>query len=248
MAVLTASGGQVMPGARRLWTDFMGTMVASKKGGGAPTGATGDENEMIIGGYGDVPAVGLEWHVLGTQTILSPKKTAVGLDVSMDQTANDGLEITPGIFYRANHPGSFKVGTDPAFYFKLRFKLADVDGTDDCAVGFRKAEAYQANIDDYDEMAALNVISGNIKLETILNGGATTTSETLDTWADGETHTLKVFVNADGLVSYQIDDDAAVETTFSFDDGEEVIPFFYFLHDTNVCDTVELIEWDCGLQ
>ena len=50
----------------------------------------------------------------------------------------------------------------------MKFAIADVSDTDDCAFGFRKVEAYQANIDDYDEMAALNVISGDIKIETIL--------------------------------------------------------------------------------
>jgi hypothetical protein len=64
--------------------------------------------------------------------------------------------------------------------------LSDVDGTDDCAIGWRKAEAYQAAIDSYDEMAAINVIAGAIKIETILNNGTTATTDTTDTIADGE--------------------------------------------------------------
>lgn len=249
MAILTASGGSVLPGPRRLFCNFFTEPVTSKRLGGAATGSTGDVNEMILGGHGLAPAAHFEWHVKGTQTILTPVKTATGLDIAMDQTNNDGLEVSNGILYRADSPVAFKVGTDPGFYFKCKFKLADVSGTDDCAIGFRKAEAYQAAIDDYDEMAALNVISGTVKIETILNNAATTTMSTTQSWADGETHTLAVFVSGAGLVTYQIDNaPPTVTAAFTFDSGEQVVPFFYYLHDSDVCDTIELIEWDCGLQ
>ena len=35
---------------------------------------------------------------------------------------------------------------------------------------------------------------------------------------------------------------------FTFDAGEVVTPFFYFLHDTDVCDTVILQSFECGHQ
>lgn len=206
----------------------------------APTGATGDENLMqFMEGQ-------LEWHVLGTQTILAPALTATGLDIGMDQTANDGIEICSGIL--ANNKLAFTVGTDAAFFARMRFSLADVSGTDDCAFGFRKAEAYQAAIDNYDEMAALNVISGDIKIETILNNATTTTTDTTENWADTAIHELSIYVDGDGVVTYKIDGhEPATTADFTFDTGEIVVPFFYYLHDTDICDTIILKEFECGL-
>jgi len=209
-------------------------------GGGAATGTAGDVNFMALGGHV------FEYSPKGTQTIVGPVRTATGLNVSLDQTDNDGVEITLGILSRG--PNVFTCGTDGAFSFSLKFSIADVSGTDDCAVGFRKAEAYQANIDDYDEMACLNVISGDIKIETILNNGATTTTDTTNDWADGETHTLKVKVSAARAVTYEIDGAAPIVTAaFTFDSGEVVVPFFFFLHAADVAGEVNLIEWKSGL-
>ena len=130
---------------RGTFEEFRSAPLLAGKAGGAATGTAGDENIMCIGDSM------FEYHILGTQTILGPQLVAAGLDIGMDQTANDGVEITQGILARQKH--AFTVGTDGAFYLKVKFTIADVSGTDDCAVGFRKAEAYQANIDDYDEMA-----------------------------------------------------------------------------------------------
>lgn len=221
----------------------------NEQGGGAATGATGDENLMLF------PEGMLEYHILGAgQTILQPHVTVYGLDVELDASDNEGLEITPAYTQPdetaiSGVKQSFVVGTDPAFYFRLKFSIADVSVTDDCAMGFRKNEAYQANIDDYDEMAALNVISGDIKIETILNNGATTTTDTTDDWADGETHNLLVKVSGAGVVTYEIDGAAPTTTAaFTFDTGEEVIPFFYFLHASTAACAVYLKEWEVGYQ
>lgn len=207
----------------------------------APTGATGDENIMSF------PEGTLEWHVLGTQTILAPVLAATGLDCGMDQTNNDGIEICGGIL--AKNKLTFTVGTDPAFYAKMQFAIGDVSGTDDCAFGFRKVEAYQANLDDYDELACLNVISGDIKIETILNGGATTTTDTTNNWADLATHELEVRVSAAGVVTYKIDGiTPATVAAFTFDDGEVVVPFFYFLNAADLADTLIIKHFECGPQ
>lgn len=205
----------------------------------APTGATGDENLMIF------PEGTLEWHVSGTQTILAPALTATGLNIGMDQTANDGIEICTGIL--ANNRFGFTVG-GPAFYAKMAFSLADVSGTDDCAFGFRKTQAYGA-IDDYTDFAVLNVIAGAINTETALNNAATVTTDTTDTWADTATHELAVYVSATGVASYKIDGRPATTTVaYTFDAADVVVPFFYYLHDTDICDTIILKTFECGYQ
>jgi len=216
-------------------------LCGAKLGAGAATGTAGDENMMIL------PNSTWEYHILGTQTIVAPSMGVGGLDISLDATADDGAEFCPGI--NAANRQAFTVGTDPAFYAQMEFAIADVSDTDDCAFGFRKVEAYQANIDDYDEMAAMNVISGDIKLETILNAGATTTTDTTDNWADGATHTLKVMVSDAGAVTYTIDGLApTVTAAFTFDDGEVVVPFFYFLHAAASTAGIVLKSYECGTQ
>lgn len=218
---------------------FYDNPVTAKIGGGAATGTAGDENVL------HTAENAFEYHIMGTQTILAPRKTAVGLDIAMDQTDNDGVELTQGILARSKH--AFVVGTDPAFFFRVKFKIGDVSGTDDCAIGFRKAEDYQAAIDNYDEMACLNVISGDIKIETILANAATTTTDTTDNWADLETKELKVMVSAAGVVTYEIDGVAPTATAaFTFANGEVVVPFFYFLNASDLVDTLEITEWECG--
>lgn len=223
------------------YTDFRDTPVAQALGGGAATGTGGDENQIVLGGQV------FHQHILGTQTIIVPVRVATGLNVGHDQTDNDGIEYTNGISL-ATAKRVFTVGTDQDFFFKVKFSIADVSGTDDCAVGFRKAEAFQANIDDYDEMACLNVISGDIKIETILNDAATTTTDTTDNWADGETHTLEVRVSYAGVVTYKIDGDAPSTTAaFTFDSDEVLIPFFYMLHaNAAQAGVVTLQEWEWG--
>jgi len=216
-------------------------LIVKKTGAGAATGTAGDENLIMW------PGLTLEYHVLGTQTIVAPSMAATGLDLnSLDQTADDGAEYCPGIL--ASSPHVFTVGTDPAFMMRAKLSIADVSGTDDLAVGFRKLEAYQANVDDYDEMAALNVIAGDIKIETILNGAATTTTDTTDNWADAETKELEIHVSAAGAVTYLIDGVAPTTTAaFSFDSGEVVVPFIYVLNDTDVAGAVVLKELEIRL-
>lgn len=224
-----------------VYEDFKGPAITvSDLGGGAASGTGGQVNFCTLGGHV------FEIHVKGTQTILGPARTATGLDVSQDQTDNDGVEWTTGILARGENV--FTVGTSGAFSFSLKLKIADVSGTDDCCVGFRKAEAYQANVDDYDEAAFLNVILGDINIETILNAGATTTTDTTNNWTDGQTKTLKVKVSAAGVVTYEIDGTApTVTAAFTFDSAEVLVPFFFFLQATTSPGIVELIEWISGL-
>lgn len=221
---------------------FEADPVTSKKAGGAAGGTAGDENIMAF------DKNTFEYHILGTQTITAPSLTANGLNIGMDQAENDGVEISQGIL--ARNKSAFTIGTD-AFFIKATFSIADVSGTDDCAVGFRKAAAYQAAIDDYTDMAVLNVISGDINIETILNDGETATTDTTDDWADGETHTLEVYVSSAGVVSYKIDGvapTAVPETDFTFDDGDVVVPFMFFLNALDVAGEVALKSWEVGLQ
>jgi hypothetical protein len=231
--------------------------------GGDPTGAAGDVNILL----GDRNS--FEWHVIGTQTILAPVRTSAGLNLVLDAENNDGIELTLGNEFPEGTiisnvagatRGTFVVGTDAPFFISFKFSLADVSGADEVMLGLRKAEVYQAVIeDDYDEMAALDVESGDIKLRTILNAGTTAVTDTTDNWADTETKTLMVICDSDGSLSkdgtvgkcyFSIDGvkpTAEATSRFKFDSGEIVIPFFAYRHDSDVCDTIIAKEWESGL-
>lgn len=218
--------------------------VTSDKAGGATSGTA--VNVLYT------KNLSLEYEPKGTQTILAPVVVSVSegvsaLNIAMDQTDDDGVELCPGILN--SNALSFKVGYDAAFFIKVSFSIGDVSGTDDCAIGFRKAEAYQANIDDYADMAVLNVISGNIFMETIVGGAATVSTDTTDNWADGETHELEVKVSSEGVVTYSIDNsDPTVSANYTFTDSLYVVPFMFFLNSTDLVDTLNILEWECGFQ
>ena len=219
--------------------------ITAAKAGGATSGTA--VNVLYT------PNLYLEYDPLGTQTILAPVVVSVSegvsaLNINMDQTEDDGIELCAGIIN--SNKMAFKIGDVAAFFFRVRFSIADVSGTDDCAVGFRKVEAYQANIDDYADMAVLNVISGNITIETIVGGNATVVTDTTDNWADGETHQLEVFVSNSGVVTYNIDNAApTVTAAYTFTDALYVVPFMYFLNAAApVAGAVNVLEWECGFQ
>ena len=142
-----------------------------------------NDGTAVDGGAGSVNILNTgsenyEWSVLGAgQAIAYLTWGANGLNIAQDQAEDDGIELTQGITARSKV--AYTVGTD-RFYIESRLKLSDVSGTDDCLIGFRKAEAYQANVDDYDEAAFINVNAGDVILETILNDGGTTSTDTTD--------------------------------------------------------------------
>jgi hypothetical protein len=216
--------------------------------------AAGNQTVMACDAAGDEQVLRfsngaqLLMHNLGSTQAndVIPAYDANGLNVAREQTDDDGIELATSV---TESGLIYTVGTDPAFFAKLKFSIADVSGTDDCAFGFRKAEAFQANIDDYDEAAFLNVISGDIKIETILNNAATVTTDTTDNWADTAEKTLEVYVSAAGVATFKISGSAPTTTAaYTFDDGEKVVPFFYFLHDSDLAGNVYLKSLECGYQ
>ncbi len=221
--------------------------VMSNKVGGAATGATGDENVMHLG-----DGIQLEQHILGAgQTLIAPVLTAVGLDVGADQADNEGMELCGGIL--ASNRLSFTAQTDACFV-EVVVKLEDASGVDPFYVGFRKQEAYQAAIGSYTDYFVLGVEGtanpNKIQFQTNLNGGGAATTDSTDTWADAAQKTIRVNVSAGGVATGLID--AASPTTepstFTFDSGDVLTPFIYFLNGTDLAGKVEISSFKCGLQ
>lgn len=231
----------MLSGYVHTFEDFKTNPVTAKAAGGVAGGTAGDINVMLF------ERNAIAYSPKGTQTITAPVLTAVGLDIGMDQTDNDGVELGGSAIDRARN--TFTIGTSEPFFLSVRFKIEDVSGTDDCAIGFRKTQASQANFDDYTDAATLNVISGDVFIETILNNAATTSTDTTSNWADTETHTLTVKVAKDGKALYEIDGTAPTTTAaFTFDSGDVVHPFMFMLNAIDLVGKVEIISWECGLQ
>jgi hypothetical protein len=198
-----------------------------------PTGVAGDENVASLGQQLD-----LVYHIIGTQTLLAPTMDfAQGFLVGLDKTAGDGVEYLLGAGLTALNPLALTVGSGNARFLRVKFLVETVANAAECAVGFRKAEAFQAAIDDYDEMAVLNMQGGDINTETILNGGATATVDTGEDMVDGVARSAEVRVTAAGVVTFFVDG-VRVGGSFTFDSGEVILPMVHWLQVTGGSDFV----------
>jgi hypothetical protein len=249
--IVGVAGGYISDPTKVISEDFNAwdttDQVASIQPDGTVADGTGDVlNHMYTGNNVFC------YEALGTQTILSPVVVAAGLDIGMDQTDNDGVELFSHFLGASGRP--FIIGQDPAFYFECKWQITDGNGTDDLQMGFRRAEICRPNWDDYTDAAALGIITvanpAALYIQTILNNAATTETDTTDTLADATAVTFKVLVSAAGVVTYTIDGAAPTATAaFTFDNGDPVIPFFRHLQ-ANVAQNGNLIlhTWNVGYQ
>lgn len=198
----------------------------------------------------------------GTATYNWPYASANGLEVPLIAATGTagirGCEISNGIL--STSPLAFTVGsflTDKIF-FEAKVKIADISSLGQMFVGFRKAEAYQADPDNYDELCALHVgetggtvADGQINIAKILNNAATTyVDTTLADWADAGEHTLRVEVKNNGVAEFLYDGAApTVTTSFTFDSGEVIVPFLFAetpAASTNGDPGISITSWKCG--
>jgi hypothetical protein len=232
-------------GSRSVREQFQYDPIAcGRLGVGAAVGTTGSRNLLRF------PGTQFEYHIKGTQTILAPVLTAVGLDIGMDQTSGDGIELTHGILSRS--PVAFTVGTDAAFYVSATIKVADASGVNPLLIGFRKAEAYQATMAAYADYAMIGIIGtadpNTIFLTTEAAGGGNTNTDTTMTWADAAIKQLKVKVSSAGVVTYEVNNAAPTATAaFSFTAADVVVPCLFFLNGTGG-GLVEISNWEVDFQ
>lgn len=174
-----------------------------------------------------------------------PQASASGLDLGIDLTNNEGLNLVFGGALASGVPVSNpfsitckRLATDPipaGMFLRVKLLIEDVSGVDIVAFGFRKAEDFQAVYASYDELAAFNVISGDIKIDTTLNATPATAVDTTENWADGETHELLVVANGNGKIQFFLDGaEPAVTKAFQFDANEVIVPFAHVLQDTDL--------------
>jgi hypothetical protein len=201
----------------------------------------------------------LGYWVLGAgQTILGPVGATDAIDVSCDQTDDEGLELFSN--WGPADGRLLSVGFDGAFYFLVKFSIANIDGTDDFFVGFRKFETVQANMTDYDTYCGLGLNTaadpGALKQPHELNGAAGAYKDTTQTFTQGTDIQFKILVSAAGVCTVQ--HDIAVPGTlaapsavdaFTFDDGDQLLPVVRFLHANAAQAGAILIKnWEVGYQ
>jgi len=180
---------------------------------------------------------------------------AASLDISGDQTDNDGLECAWGTHGATGAP--FIVGTDPAFYSCATFTIADASGTDDFHFGFRVIHdgdtdyGFNKAYDDYHDLAAIGILGNNhpakIQITTAAADGAMTETDTTQTWADAAEKTLCIYVSAAGVTTYTINAMAPVTTAaYTFTDAEALVPFVHLIQHGDLTEELDLTEWEVG--
>jgi hypothetical protein len=187
----------------------------------------------------------LEMYQSTEQTAFPTGQATGGIEIALDQVNNEAVEYTFGPNTGLN-PYACLLGTDPNWFVKAKLEITDVSGTDQCALFFRKVEAYQASPNFatdgvYTDFAAINVISGDVNICTDLNNsGTATVTDTGFNWANTLTHEIEIRVIArrayylingvmfGNTVSY--DGDGAAITAqgtitppaFTFDSGDRI--------------------------
>lgn len=242
---------------RAIYEDFSAYAATDQVANVQPDGTAADGSTGVLNHCYTPGGLVFGYAALGAgQTITGPVITATGLNIAGDQTADEGYDIFTH-FLGASGMGPFVIGQSPAFYFRCKIQVADISGTDDLQIGFRRAEIVNAAFDNYLDAAAFSVdaADGTLSLETILNNGATTTTDTTDTLVDDTAYEFKILVAADGVVTYQHDIASSgtlaaptAVAVFTFDDGDPVIPFVRFLHDTDLAGQIDIHIWDVGYQ
>ena len=254
-------------GARYFWEKFTGVQtLAYNNAAGVtafPTASQG-QTDLIVCENGGL----IQLYQSTAQTLMPTAQAAGGLEIALDQVENEAVEYVPGCNLAAGKL-TFTLGTSPNFFIKARFAITDVSGTDQCAIGFRKQEAFTATPvfaadGAYTDFACLNVVSGDLYTCTDLNNsGTATATDTGFNWADGETHTLEIrvvgrtpiyYVNGsklpatisvDGNGTAMTAETAITPPTFTFDAAEVLIPFIHILQDGDVTPVI-LYELEVG--
>lgn len=187
---------------------------------------------------------------VASAAVIAPYRSGDGLELK-PVAAADALELTNGtdsLSRTAYTVGSLLDGKKLMFSVKL--KIDDISDVTEIFMGWRKAEAYQVDPDDYDEMASFNIgkdADGQIEIHTILNNAATAEVDTtLTDWADAGEHTLRIEVDNLGYCKFLYDGAApTVSTTFKFDAGEVIVPFLYMNTETGD-PGCSISQWDVG--
>lgn len=176
--------------------------------------------------------------VNGTVANIFPYVSADGLEVPTDANATDGVlgwEIACNPV--ASDKMVYTVGSTDGrtIMIEATVKIDDVSSSTATTLGWRKVEAFKATLTDYTDYAALQKDgSENIDITHDLNdSGTPTATDTGLNWADGESYTLRIEVDPDGVAKFFVDGtEYASSSGFTFDSGDNIMPFLHHVSET----------------
>jgi hypothetical protein len=192
---------------------------------------------------------------IGDGQTAGPAGGAAGIDLQADQADNEGWEVYSGVDGADGRPMS--VGHDSAFFFRCKFKIEDISAVDDLFVGFRKHEALNGTMTSYTDYFGLGLDTGadpgDVKVREELNNAAGASTDTNDNLADATDVEFAIYVSSAGVATVKHDIATpgtlaapTATSTFTFDDGDQIIPIFRFIQDANLSGYVLLKEWKVG--
>ncbi len=222
----------------RISADFSGDEIkafsespilqSSNTVGSSPSGASGFINLMCL-----QQGIIMEQSMIGNQTIIAPRMSFRGLEVSLDQTVNEGVEYNFGAS-RPNGNHSFTIGKDPAFFFEVQFDIEDMSGAGLFVIGFRKVQNNAQALNTYSDFATIGMNGSTNPTEIVIvsrtESGPITTINTTDLWGgDNTANTLRVSVDSGGSATYTINGNTpTVIKSLKFANDLVVAPFMRF--------------------
>jgi len=211
--------GQIFQADHNALVDFFDSPSLFQGAAGAVPTATGENKAATA--YG-------QWvyNMIGSGTITVPTPANTGLNLDLDASTTEGLEITPSLL--TVNSQAFVVGQQE---FSITVKDIVTDHTDaDMLVGFRKKAAHAADFNNYTDLAAIGFIADLVYTWGILNNAATVATNTtvVPTDAAYEEYVVKVAISGAVTtirngVEYPVY--SAGTTALVFDAGDTMIPF-----------------------
>ncbi len=227
--------------------------VPTTAGGGVVCTTTGTN---YLSGPG-ITGYGFQTTVIGTSTACGNTWAAAdGLKLSSDAADNEGYELNQGPL--ADSPVAFTIGTSPAFYFKVRFAVADITSSDQTFVCLRNDGAHAATLVGQTDSYCIGLgdlgdtTTGNdwFQQTELNNAGSLTATDLAETnITNNQVHTVTILVSAAGVVTAEIEGAAVGDTTaYTFDSGDEVIPMVFMLQQEASAIGLDIVFWEVGLQ
>lgn len=224
----------------------------------------------------------LELYQTTQQTLMPSRHASKGLLMGGDVVDNESVEFVPGgnhvsnpLGYSAPTAGQAPP-TDVARVIRATFEFADVSGSDQFFVGFRKQEAYAVPTSllttgdpIYTDLIGVGFSGAanpnDVKvISDINNGGSALVTDTGFDWADGGIHTLEVrligrkavilingvrlgdTVRKDGLGAAITAQPTIAPPPFTVDAGDFMIPMIFHRYDATTPGAVYLRRLEVG--
>lgn len=224
---------------------------------------------------------GIEMYQTTAQALPPAVHASKGLVIGGDLVDNESVEYVPGGNRASNPlgytaPTSGQLNPDLSRVHSITLELADVSGSDQLLLGWRKQEAYQVPVSllttgdalytDFFGIGFSGTANPNvIKVMTdINNGGSTLVTSTLFTVPDNGIVKLEVrivgrravylingvrvgnVIKQDGVGTTIASQSTITPPTYTIDVGDFMIPWFFTRYDTTAPGNIYVRRWECA--